>query len=148
MAYTDKALALAAVQNLPAVRSLPVADDSQFLNDLLTASAGRVPAAGAIRNEEVFAGGALVYRHYFVAARYLETLRSQHILESGQGAKFTGLRVPIASLMSLQLADDLSLGLEVPLGYEAEVAIAEAGGGGATIKPFIASRSSRSRILP
>ncbi|MFH7241777.1 MAG: hypothetical protein ACHWZW_02900 [Spirulina sp.] len=144
MAYLEKSAALAAVLELPAVRSLPTEPDHGFLDTLLIASAGR-PRATLTRNGVLFAQGTTVYRHYFVGARFLETLRSQHVLESGQGAKFTGLKVPIASLMALQNGDDLSLNLEVPHGYEA-VAVTMAQSTGA--KPFIASRSSTTTLRP
>jgi hypothetical protein len=147
MAYLDQPQALAAIKELPAVRSLPSAPDDQFLNDLLTASAGTVRSPGKIRNGVSYLTGATVYRHYFVAARYLEILRSQHVLAKGSGAEFTGLKVPIASLMALQQGDDLSLDLEVPLGYE-PVAVAAAGAGSAIARPIGNSGSRRTKVTP
>jgi len=146
MAFLDRTEALEAIKDLPAVRALPSPPDDDFLETLLTASAGK-PRATVTRNGITYSEGVYVYRHYFVAGRYLETLRSQHILESGQGARFTGLRVPIAALMALQNGDDLSLDLEVPRGYEATEVVA-AHGGGPTIKPIVASRSSLTKVLP
>lgn len=147
MTYQDKALALAAIKELPAVRSLPTAPDDQFLNDLLTASAGTVRSPGVIRNAVSFLTGTLIYRHYFVAARYLEILRSQHVLSKGSGAEFTGLKVPIAALMALQQAEDASLGLDVPFGYGAD-AIAAPEGQQVIIRPFGGSGSRRSTVSP
>lgn len=109
MSYTKLSTALAALKNLPAVRGLPTTDDEQFLNSLLSASAGKDAKSQTI------------YRIYFVAAKYLQQPRSLHQLESAEGAKFTGLATPIASLLSLQAAEDLALGLTVPPGMEATI---------------------------
>ncbi len=104
--YTSLSAALSALKNLPAVRDLPVAADDDFLSNLLELSAGVSPAIGT------------VYRIYYVAAKYLQQLRSQHILSEGDGAKFTGLAVPIASLFDLQASEDAALGLIIPPGFE------------------------------
>lgn len=104
--YISLLSALAALKNLPAVRDLPVAADDDFLNSLLGLSAGVTPS------------GVVAYRIYYVAAKYLQQVRSQHILSEGDGAKFTGLAVPIASLFSLQSSEDFALGLIVPPGFE------------------------------
>jgi len=98
--------ALASLKNLPAVRDLPVILDDNFLNRLLTLSAG------------VNAQAETVYRVYYVAAKFLEQIRSQHTLSSADGAVFTGLAIPIASLLNLQFSEDLALGLIIPPGFE------------------------------
>jgi len=155
MAHTDKAAALDAIKQLPAVRDLPVEADVGFLNALLSASAGKVPTGGSADAEQTYAAGATVYRHYYVGARFLETLRSQHVLsKGGSGIEFTGLAVPIGSLMALQQAIDLSLGLNVPIGFEA-ISVTEesdtgAGSVGGPIRPLTGtgSRSHRTRISP
>jgi hypothetical protein len=149
MAYTDKAAALTAIKALPAVRDLPVDADDSFLNGLLSASAGTVPEGGASDAEQTYNAGATVYRHYYVAARFLETLRSQHVLsKGGSGVEFTGLATPIASLMSLQQGIDLSLGLEVPSGFGA-VAIVEPESAGSVVRPLpLGSGSRKTTVRP
>lgn len=104
--YLSLPAALAALKNLPAVRDLPVTADDDFLNQILTLSAGINPS------------GVIVFRIYYSAAKYLQQVRSQHILSEGDGAKFTGLAVPIASLFDLQASEDSALGLVVPPGFE------------------------------
>lgn len=104
--YITLSAALAALKNLPAVRDLPVTADDDFLSSLLGLSAG------------VNSSGLTVYRIYYVAAKYLQQVRSQHILSEGDGAKFTGLAVPIASLFDLQSSEDFALGLIVSPGFE------------------------------
>ena len=107
--YTILNVALAALKNLPAVRDLPVTADDDFLTQILNLSAGKN------------SGGVTVFRIYFSAAKYLQQARSQHILSEGDGAKFTGLAVPIASLFDLQASEDSALGLVVPPGFESIV---------------------------
>lgn len=109
--YTSLPAALSALKNLPAVRDLPVAADDDFLNNLLGVSAGTNPQ------------GVTVFRVYYVAAKFLQQLRSQHTISEGDGAKFTGLAVPIASLLDLQMGEDAALGLIVPPGFEANSGI-------------------------
>ena len=104
--YTSLPAALSALKNLPAVRDLPVAADDDFLNNILTVSAGVNPS------------GVTVFRVYYSAAKYLQQIRSQHILSEADGAKFTGLAVPIASLLDLQSSEDAAFGLIVPIGFE------------------------------
>jgi hypothetical protein len=149
MAYLEKAQALAAIKELPAVRELPVAADEAFLNDLLTSSAGQVPSGGASDAEQTYTAGVTVYRHYYVAARFLETLRSQHVLsQGGSGIVFTGLATPIASLMALQQGIDSSLKLIVPAGFEASAVVAP-DAAGAKIKPLpFGSGARRTTLTP
>jgi len=80
--------------------------DDDFLNRLLTASAG------------INSQSQTVYRVYYAAAKFLEQIRSQHTISSADGAVFTGLVTPIASLLTLQLSEDLALGLIIPPGFE------------------------------
>ena len=98
--------ALSSLKNLPAVRGLPVLLDDDFLTRLLTASAG------------INSQSQTVYRVYYAAAKFLEQIRSQHTISSADGAVFTGLVTPIASLLTLQLSEDLALGLIIPPGFE------------------------------
>ena len=149
MAYSDLGEAIAAVKALPAVRSLPVTADDAFLNALLVASAGKAPASGASEGEITYPAGTTIYRHYYVGARFLEVLRSQHVLSQAGQNKFTGLAKPIAALMQLQQAMDTALGLIVPDGYEAVPAAEEQQiGGGKVNGLLLGSSSSRSRLVP
>lgn len=127
--YITLSTALAALKNLPAVRDLPVTADDDFLSSLLGLSAG------------VNLGGVTVYRIYYVAAKYLQQVRSQHILSEGDGAKFTGLAVPIASLFDLQSSEDFALGLVVPPGFES-------GGGSVVSSRLFSTRSIQVRAQP
>ena len=123
MAYTDQAQALTALKGLNVVRDLPLPEDDAFLNDLLVASSARVGEGGGTEGNTTYSAGTLVYRHYYVAGRFLEILRSQQSLtQAGSGAKFTNLVRPIASLFAMQQAMDRALNLLVPAGYEAVMA--------------------------
>jgi hypothetical protein len=97
------------VKNNPAVRGLsPSTDYDSHLDNQLVISAGK-------NSSDV-----TIYRPYYVAAKFLEQLRSQQILSKAEdGVTFTGLAKPIESLLNLQAALDLSLGLTVPEGFEA-----------------------------
>lgn len=120
MAFTNQLDALAALKQLPAVRGRATAEDDAFLNGLLLASAGTVPAAGAAEGGTSYAAGTTIFRHYYTAAKFLEELPSLHSLsKAAGGVEFTGFKVPIASLYALQAAQDEALALAVPPGYEA-----------------------------
>lgn len=101
----------------------PLEQDVEFLSDLLIASAG------------VTAGGLLVYRYYYAAAKRLQTNLEVHALSDAEnGVKFTGQAVPIEALLNLQLAIDLSIPLSVPAGFTAVEALKQlcgCGSGGA-----------------
>jgi hypothetical protein len=92
----------------PAVRGLsPGIEYDPHLENQLLISAGKNPS------------NTTIYRPYYVAAKFLEQLRSQQVLSQAEdGVKFTGLAKPIESLLALQAALDLSLGLTVPAGFE------------------------------
>lgn len=68
--------------------------------------------------------GTTYYRPYYVAARQLQRNRQDQTLESAKGGvKFTGQAIPIKSLLEEQYALDLSLGLTVPVEYQADRAL-------------------------
>lgn len=79
----------------------------EYLTELLTLSAG------------TDGDGITHYRPFYCAAKYLEQSRADQSLESADGATFTGQKVPIASLLNLQLAYDKANGLTIPEGFEA-----------------------------
>jgi hypothetical protein len=81
--------------------------DAPWLTELLTLSAALAP------------DGVLHLRPYYVAARFLEQKLSQQTISAADGAVFTGLAKPIASLFALQHAYDQAQGLAVPPGFEA-----------------------------
>lgn len=80
--------------------------DDGYLTELLTLSAGK-------------AGSVTHYRVFFVAAKWLEQNRAQQALSKADGAEFTGLAKPIASLLNMQAAYDAANELTVPKGFEA-----------------------------
>lgn len=89
-------------------RQATTADDD-WLTELLQMSAG-------------VAGGVTHYRPYYCAAKLLEQKLASQTISEADGAKFTGLAKPIASLLGLQAAYDSSNGLTVPVGFEASPA--------------------------
>lgn len=91
----------------PATRGLITAEYDAYLSNQLEIAAGKNSA-----NETV-------YRPYYVAAKFLEQIRSQQSVRKADGAEFTGLALPIASLLGLQASLDKALGLIVPAGFEA-----------------------------
>lgn len=107
MNYSSAESALPSLKNIPAVRGYSTADDDEFLINLLNASKG------------VDRDGLPHYRLWYVAARFLQQPTAIHALSSAEGAKFTELLIPIASLFQLQASEDLALGLIIPPGYEA-----------------------------
>lgn len=82
------------------------AADDGFLSELLEMSAGTV-------------AGVTHFRPYYVSARFLEQKQSAQSISEADGAKFTGLAKPIASLMQVQAAYDSAYALEIPPGFEA-----------------------------
>lgn len=105
--FSDLEDSLAELKNLPAMRGRTTEDDDEFLESLLTLSAGVDP------------NNVIRYRIYYVAARWLQQPGSIHVLEQAErGVRFTGLAVPIASLLGLQASTDAALGLTVPDGFE------------------------------
>lgn len=107
MDYTVLADCLEEVKNNPAVRGLIRGTEYDgYLTNQLQISAGLKVAT-------------VYYRPYYVAAKFLEQLRSQQAIAKADGAEFTGLQKPIESLLGQQIALDKSLGLEVPAGFEA-----------------------------
>lgn len=105
--YSDLAASLNECKFNPAVRGLATDAYDDYLTNQLQIS------AGANADQET------VYRPYYVAAKFLEQLRTQQTIRKADGAEFTGLALPIASLMGLQSSIDQSLGLTVPPGFEA-----------------------------
>jgi hypothetical protein len=101
--YTVKADALTRAKE----RSGATAVDEVFLNELLDLSAGAV-------------SGTTHYRPYYCAAKWIQQNRPQQTLSEADGAKFTGLAVPIESLLDLQYAYDTANRLTVPQGFEAK----------------------------
>lgn len=81
--------------------------DDDWLTELLEMSAALDP-------DEV-----THFRPYFAAAKLLEQKLSAQLVESADGATFTGLATPIASLLLLQAGYDSANGLAVPPGFEA-----------------------------
>jgi DNA topoisomerase IB len=149
MAYTDQAAALTGLKALNAVRDLPLPEDDEFLNSLLVASSAKVGAGGGTEGETTYPAGTLIYRHYYVAGRFLEILRSQQSLSAAPGgAKFTNLVRPIASLFALQQGMDAALNLEVPEGYEPIMASEAEQTRKTRYGVFIGSRSSDTSLLP
>lgn len=80
--------------------------DDPWLREMLNMSAGKV-------------GEVPHYRPYYCAAKLLEQKQSAQTISEADGAKFTGLAKPIASLLNLQSAYDQANGVEVPAGFEA-----------------------------
>ena len=93
-------------------RSGATSADDSYLTELLQMSAG------------VTAQGVTHFRIFYVSAKWLEQNRAQQALESADGAKFTGLAKPIASLLNMQSAYDAANQLVIPKGFEAITAIA------------------------
>ena len=107
--FDDLENSLAELKNLPAMRGRTTDADDQFLTALLELSAGVDP------------DNITRYRIYYVAARWLQQPGSIHVLEQAErGVRFTGLAVPIASLLGLQASTDAALNLSVPEGFESE----------------------------
>lgn len=79
-------------------RSMAKATDEDYLKELLLISFG----THRITNQ-------VVYRPFYVAAKYLEQSRRDQTLVEADGAKLTGQKVPIRSLLDLQLALDADL---------------------------------------
>jgi len=88
-------------------RSGAASADDAYLTELLQLSAGRDP------------DNVVHYRPFLVGARWLEQNRAQQALSEADGAKFTGLLLPISSLLQLQAAYDKANNLTIPDGFEA-----------------------------
>ena len=101
--YTDLAGALARTKE----RSGASGADDALLTELLNMSAGTA------------ADSTTHYRPFYVAATWMEQNQSAQQLLEADGAKFTGLAKPIASLLRLQAAYDRANGLTIPEGFEA-----------------------------
>ncbi len=105
---TDKAIAMELIKNLAPVRGIPVFADEEFLDLELDKS------AATLSNQKA-------YRWQFVAARFLQIHPQIQTLDSAEGAQFTKLQTPIATLLGLQLAEDtalLGLGWSISAGYQ------------------------------
>lgn len=88
------------------------------------------------------------YRPYITAARFLEQdLGGQRLKKAKDGIEFTGLVTPIASLLNMQQAYDLSKGLIVPPGYEAVTIEEEAVQATSTVRRY-GSTSTRRTARP
>lgn len=109
MSYTT----IAAAQARAIERSL-VAVDPGVVTELLTFSAGVAP------------NGVTHFRPYYVAAKLAEQDQSRQSIASADGATFTGLVRPIASLYATQAAIDSALELKIPAGFEARIDTASA----------------------
>ncbi len=101
--YTDLQASLARTKE----RSGATSADDSYLTELLILSAG------------VDASGVTHQRIFYVAAKFLEQNRAGQALSEADGAKFTGLAKPIASLLNMQAAYDIANQLIVPKGFEA-----------------------------
>lgn len=102
--------------------------DDPWLREMLNMSAGTV-------------GGVAHYRPYYCAAKLLEQKQSAQTISEADGAKFTGLALPIASLFDLQSAYDKANGVQVPAGFEAVTT-------GSNILPRLRSRSVSYSLRP
>jgi hypothetical protein len=92
--YTNLDEALARAKE----RSQAKAADEDYLRELLMISFGTHRRTNDI-----------VYRPFYVAAKYLEQSRRDQTLVEADGAKFTGQKIPIKSLLDLQQALDADL---------------------------------------
>jgi hypothetical protein len=92
--YTSLDSALARAKE----RSQAKATDEDYLRELLMISFGTHRRTNDI-----------VYRPFYVAAKYLEQSRRDQTLVEADGAKFTGQKIPIKSLLDLQQALDADL---------------------------------------
>lgn len=105
---TDREIALDLIKNLAPIRGIPVFQDDDFLELELEKSAATL-------------GSQKAYRWQFVSARFLQIHPQVQTLNSAEGAQFTKLEIPIATLLGLQLAEDtllVSLGWKIPSGYQ------------------------------
>jgi hypothetical protein len=134
MDYTSKAASLNEVKTNPATKGLIGSDYDTYLDGQLDLTAGKNAA-----NQTIF-------RPYYVAAKFLEQIRSQQTIRSADGAVFTGLALPIASLLGQQAAIDTALGLIVPPGFEAVVPGAESSSSSGLQR--FGTRSSITQIRP
>lgn len=103
--YASKPAALARAKE----RSGAGEADDAYLNELLLLSAA-VTASDA---------ETLIYRPFYVAAKFLEQDLARQALTEDEGTKFTLLWKPIKSLLAQQRGIDKALGLIVPPGQEA-----------------------------
>lgn len=92
--YTTMDSALARAKE----RSQAKSADEDYLKELLLVSFGTHRVTKEV-----------VYRPFYVAAKYLEQSRRDQTLIEADGAKFTGQKVPIQSLLDLQQALDADL---------------------------------------
>jgi hypothetical protein len=100
MLYTDLNEAL----DRAVERSAAKASDRPYLQELLSMSYGTSP------------DGQIVYRPFYVAARFLQQSRRDQTVKEGDGVKFTGQAIPIASLLDLQSSLDQALAVQA--GFE------------------------------
>jgi hypothetical protein len=108
MTFTSPTDALVALKNLPAVRGLSASCDDEFLVQLLSDSAAKSTD-----------GLTTYYRIYYVAAKFLQQPANLHQFKKADpGIEFTGMAVPIASLLDLQASEDAANGWIVPFGYQ------------------------------
>lgn len=128
MSYTDLSAALIRAKE----RSGATDTDDAFLTELLIISAGRDPQ------------GTTQYRPFFVAGKWLEQNLAAQTISEDQGTKFTGLAVPIDSLLRIQASIDAALSLEVPEGFEAIAPGCSTCGGGSRYR----SRSLSTTLRP
>jgi hypothetical protein len=104
MSYTDLTASLdRAIERTQGQATLA---DEEWLTEMLTLSAGTVESTTH-------------YRPYYVAAKLLEQKLAAQTLSEADGAVFTGLATPIASLLNLQASYDSAMALTVPAGFEA-----------------------------
>jgi hypothetical protein len=113
--YTDLTDATAFVISLTTVKGREAIIQQKLIDSAGTLTGGR--AIGGVN----VPSGATIYRPYYVAARLLQQNRTDQALESADGAKFTGMTIPIESFMTEQRALDASLNLEIPPGFAALV---------------------------
>ena len=108
MTFTSPTDALVALKNLPAVRGLTSNGDDDFLMQLLSDSAAKSVD-----------GLTTYYRIYYVAAKFLQQPAKLHQFSAvDPGIRFTGMAIPIASLLDLQASEDAANSWVTPFGYE------------------------------
>jgi len=126
MIYTDLTQSL----NRAKERSGATINDEVYLTELLNLSAG------------IDTIGVKHFRPFYVAAKFIEQNQSIHTLKEADAVVFTGLPIPIASLLALQAAYDAANSLIIPPGMEAITPQA------ITSSPLFSTRVLRTVVTP
>lgn len=125
MMYLVKADAL----NRAKERSGATENDEVYLTELLDISAG------------IDTIGTQHFRPFYVAAKFIEQNQTVHTLKEADAVVFTGLPIPIASLLALQAAYDAANSLIIPPGFEAITPQS------ITPSPIFSTRVLRTKVL-